>query len=980
MQESDGKIEEGIEEKKESLNYCENSIENGNSSEPNIPKPEFDEKSPQNAEPSVKVEHQVSCTNRLRVEGTIEFRPREEKQVQKQSHSTQTSTIIETTDKHIHHKVEVPVKESHSTQTVPEETFSKNHADSSSNKENKNITNPSSSNMIHLTNTNNELKSNFKTHQNKQKEYYNSSPKKYQDESFRKVYQKRKNFSDEKKVKIDNLEKLESKTNSSPYKISYAKKAMVGLENISDKYSKVVNGTSPTFINNVPNEIKHTQTQVSNELNQTITTNGTNKTASYTKQASNDRYNSYGDKKNSNVNMKNGYTKSKYNKYCYGSNNERNNTKEFKYKDKTVPLRPLEVISNQSLSAKEKFEDIDSKSQSEKSSVVSELSSPTELSSGQNTPPEKLIVRKMEQKIANEINKSFEEKLKQNFSSTYEEGNGKDELKTERVPEEPTVINKNKQKAENKKKKIKGKSESEKIEGKVKDIPKTNKKKKKKTVEVPNNKIEDNNSSEDFSFLPNFMEPNSEDVLFGSWEGTNDEKMNLISEMDSILSGNDAILKSLGLNNEKINFSKLPLHSDMLMMLPSFGWGRPKLKIEDIFAPAKHLHNDLFTRRNITNMKSTKPEEFFASVVDHPILEKGEKKKETNKSAKKEQIKPFHNNSERQESTKNSPAPMSKKNGSTPQKSLKTNKTGKSKTPKDESKEKVQKEEPENKSINYGIVEAVNTWLQEQRDPNIVLSVDSLTPKTEVVENEETILQKNGESNPMHALSHSGDDRASLVEIQGDSISLVEIREGSQSRRDSISLGEIQKDSVSLADFREGNGCIRVANVINDRFICINKEFRPKEKATTKNSIYRSSSLDAKLSEGSLKKHFKFLTDSASYCQDLISDVRNGLPSENEFATEELCDPKQSVRKYYTLSPKQGKIKTALEIDSDNEVFDALEYKFHTKGDLANQESRTCATTGTAKVSVADSGIHSDMDSPDDTKNELNKDASCKLQ
>lgn len=905
-----------------------------------------------------------------------EFRPREEKRVEKQSHSTQTNSV-EKGEKIVYPRSEIPFKESHSTQTSPEQTFSSNKLDTRIQQENeKNESNKSVPDLLLSSMAKSEQppKQNWKAQQNKYKEYCNSSPKKYQEESPRKIYQKRTNFSEERKLKVESTEKADRKIESSPLKISYAMKAMAGLENI-DKNPKVVNEVSSALNNKIPNGLKNAQTNLVNGTCQVLTTNGVNRT-NYPKHVSSDRYNSYEEKKNFNGNVKNGFAKTRYNKSSYGNKtaNDRNNLKDLKIKDRKIQLKSFETPSEKSPEIKEKCEEVanESTSQSEKSSTVSELSSPTELSSGQNTPPEKLIVRKMEQKIANEINKSFEEKLKQNLTKN-EETLTKEEKQIEEPLEKSPDGNKGKKNQESKKKN-KGKTGTAET---TKETLKPNKKKKKKVAEESKAKEEASDGREEIEFLPNFIIQEPKDLIFGSWSGMKDEQVEMISKMDTVPGGEEEILKTLGIKEDQIGFSKLPLHSDLLMMLPVFGWSRPKFKIEDIFAPTKQLHNDLFTRRNITSMKSTKPEEFFASVVDNPVLEKSEKKKDPNKNGKKDQAKGgSETSSEKNHASKNqcsgSSSSGQKKNGNVTKAINKTSKnSAKSKAIKEEPNEKKMetntetdtRTENEVKENKFGIVDAVNTWLKEQGDTGKVLSVDSLPVQTletltkleneeikecKVEENYDKSDQKNVTSNPMHAL-----------------------------------YGSEEEERVTIADFRGVNECIRVANVINDGFIHIDEELYPRKKNLKKNRMQRSSSLDGKFSEPSIKKHLKFLTDSALFCQDLISDVRNGLPTKNEYATEELCDPKQSVLKYYILSPSQqtAKVKSVQESDSENEAFDALEYKFLTKENVAvKEESDEKCVDRNGNVSVTDSGVHSDMDSSEDMANDPHKDVSCKLQ
>ncbi|KAK6639973.1 hypothetical protein RUM43_008250 [Polyplax serrata] len=907
--------------------------------------------------------------------------------VEKQSHSTQTS-LAETDQQLIYPRPEIPFKESHSTQTAPEQLIGSSNTETGDRLEGNNHqkTDPTSD----LGKPETQSRTSWKTHnQNRQREYQSSSPRKYHEESPRKIYQKRTSFNDEKKVNSEIADKSEVKQELSPLKMSYAKKAMAGLENINDKNSnKVVNGVLPNCNNKIPNGLKNAQTHnlVVNGANQA---NGINRTNYQKSVAPDGRFNSYEEKKDYKGTSKNGFVKPRYGKNTYASKtpltvcsgNERNLQKDFRPKDRKIHLKSFEDAQD----SKDKEEMAnESASASEKSSTVSELSSPTELSSGQNTPPEKLIVRKMEQKIANEINKSFEEKLKQNLTKKNEVQMTKGEEPAETSQGDVVTQEKGKIKIEGKKKN-KGKQDSD----KSKEAPKQNgcsnsshKKKKKKAEESKNKTEADTNKVEDGVLLPNFIIQEPQDLIFRSWEGMKHEEADLISKMDTILTEEEDILKTLGIKEDKMNLSKLPLHSDLLMMLPAFGWNRPKFKIQDIFAPTKQLQNDLFTRRNITSMKSTKPEEFFASVIDGPVTEKYEKRKDVNSKSGKQ--------GKTLEATAGSEKTQSKSGNGTGKKtqsnsvkgSSKTNNSSKALTKTKSTKEEVKevKVEPETKDKKLGIVAAVSTWLQEQENTENVLSIDSLQARgseSDVTTNEDDLYeedssnQKNVRGNPMHASSGSGNSNG-------------------------------RQQNISEIDFLLGNECIRVANVINDSFIHINRDILPRREVGGNGHIRktRSSSLDGKLSETKIKRHLKFLTDSASFCQDLISDVRNGLPAKcGEYATEELCDPKQSVLKYYTLFPGRvsgeerptATVRKAgrTESDSENEAFDALEYKFLGRDSIvregADEESRSSgevakSTDRTGNASVTDSGIHSDMDSSEDTSNEQQRDVTCKLQ
>lgn len=382
---------------------------------------------------------------------------------------------------------------------------------------------------------------------------------------------------------------------TSPIKTSYAKKVMNGLENGNEK---VMNGSIQMA--NVKKPVMNGSNGVMNGGNSVMNgpvavMNGSSQNANKT-QLVNGNKEVNENRRNQNNAKNKSYERSRFNRSLSNGKKESN----FREK-KNVQLDKIpDKVENNKEAANE------SRNHSEKSSTVSELSSPTELSSGQNTPPEKLIVKKMEQKIANEINKSFEEKLKLNLEERKDEVEEKKEEIVE-VSQEPTPNNKNKKQAKKKNKKD---------DEKMKETPKSNKSKKKKKQTDESKDVYDY-SNQEIPFLPPFMQRKPDDFLFNGKAQDSD----LISDIDSLLTADDDdILKSLGISDDKLNLSKLPLSSGFLKMLPTFSRDRPKFKFEDYFASTstKQWHSDLFTKTNITNMKSTKPEEFFASIVENP--------------------------------------------------------------------------------------------------------------------------------------------------------------------------------------------------------------------------------------------------------------------------------------------------------------------------------------------------------------------------
>lgn len=856
----------------------------------------------------------------------------ETKHVEKQSHSTQTNLLE--TQKLQDDSIQVRVKESHSTQTTPDETIP-NNKKSINNKENeKNEANRSLSDILlsSLTKSEQEPKvptkpvnNNFNVNNyNKMKDYHKTSPKKSPEESPRRIYQKRTNFSDERnKLRVENVEKSDGKPTmrsieTSPIKTSYAKKVMNGLENGN---AKVMNGSiqmgnvkKPAM--NGSNTVMNGSNGVMNGANSVM--NGSSQNVNKTP-LMNGNKESVENRKNQNYSKNKSYERPRFNRsLSNGKNSKEANGREKKVQLDKIPDKVEKEVTNES------------RNHSEKSSTVSELSSPTELSSGQNTPPEKLIVKKMEQKIANEINKSFEEKLKQNLEERKEEVEEVKEIAQEDVDvaQEPTPNNnKNKKQA---KKKNKAKEE-------VKETPKSNKSKKKKK-QIDESKDEYDYSNQEIPFLPPFMQRKPDDFLFNGKAQDSD----LISDIDSLLTTEDGdILKSLGISEDKLNLSKLPLSSGFLKMLPTFNRDRPKFKFDDYFASTstKQWQSDLYTKTNITNMKSTKPEEFFASIIENPSnnniinnnvnndvvrTDNKNNKKDGTKNEKKEIIDTETDKIETAKETNHGAQVIVKKSINIPKTGYKINKNNlKYKV---NAAEKVEvKEEKKNdvEEVKLGIVEAVNTWLQEQGDSEKVLSVNSLPQSFDKIDTDEeednTENQKNVMSNPLNV--------------------------------------------TSVNNNNDEDDLMRVAN-----------------KKMKNIRRYRSSSLDAKLSDMKIKK---FLTESANYCQDLIGDVKNGLSPNFEFAREELCDPKESVKKYYTLSPSMVPKKKIEDSDSENEVFDVLEYKF------VKQEGRKLRD-GNGNLSITDSGVHSDSESSSEGKG--NKDGiehqqvpnkevcNCKLQ
>ncbi|KAL0277155.1 UNVERIFIED_CONTAM: hypothetical protein PYX00_004530 [Menopon gallinae] len=674
--------------------------------------------------------------------------------------------------------------------------------------------------------------------------------------------------------------------NETSLKTSYAKKLLNGLEQSSNKETKTVNGAK----SNGPSDYNNAQTAVMNVTvqSESNSVHSPTKTNYSNKRLSNDKFIPAEGKRSgariTNGNVKNGFDRQRYNRGNVSSTTTAptavNKSKEFRYRKPQAKWE--EVVED---APSDEVIAIDSKNYSEKSSSVSELSSPTELSSGQNTPPEKLIVRKMEEKIDNEFNRSFEEKLKQNLNEVEKEAAEEEEEEEEQEQEpEPSTTPKKPRK------KGKGKDERK---------PKVRSKRKKKQAESK----ESEESPEEnplFQFCGK-----SQDFLSQAWESMNKERVEPMPDLESILTtDSDELLETLGIV-QKWTVPKLPLASD-LMLFSGFGRERPKLKFEDFFAPPvlKELQGDMFAKTNISNMRSTKPEEFFATVVDSP-------RKDTSKNSK---------------SGKKKSAEDGKRKG-----------PGKKEKPREKEESKSDEPPPPpQEELKLGIVEAVNTWLKEQGDPEKVLSVEALKR----MEPEEEPDQKNGLGNPIHASS-----------------------------------------------VEEGGACIRVANVSKDDGY-LGTETTEKREGTPPR-LYRSSSWDAKLSEVQIKKrlrflteatswdrkwlkdsrllkHFKFIADSANFCHELLGDVRNGYV----FAREELCDPKQSVSKYYTLSPSV--LDSANEVDCDGEAFDALEYKF-----------REVLPTG--NLSITDSGVHSDTESNEEAVSELkhplpNKQVCCKMQ
>lgn len=847
----------------------------------------------------------------------------EAKHVEKQSHSTQTNLLENL--KIQQNSIQVRVKESHSTQTAPEETIPNNKMKTMNNKENeKNEANKSLSDILLSSLTKNEQEPKVPTkpvnnnninvnNNSRMKDYHKTSPRKSQEESPRRIYQKRTNFSDERnKLRVENIEKTDEKPimrsiETSPIKTSYAKKVMNGLENGNEK---VLNGS--VQITNVKRPVMNGSNGVMNGSNTVM--NGSNSVMNGTSQFHNgnktplvngNNKEVFENKRNQNNWRNKSYERPRFNR----SSSNGKSSRESSFREKKVHLD--KIPDKQVETSKEVANE--SRNHSEKSSTVSELSSPTELSSGQNTPPEKLIVKKMEQKIANEINKSFEEKLKQNLEERKEEVKEEvieeNEVKDVEVAQEQTPNNKSKKQA---KKKNKAKEEE-----KVKETPKSNKSKKKKK-QIDESKDEYDYSNQEIPFLPSFMQRKPDDFLFNGKAQESD----LINDIDSLLTADDDdILKSLGISDDKLNLSKLPLSSGFLKMLPTFNRDRPKFKFDDCFASTstKQWHSDLFTKTNITNMKSTKPEEFFASIVENPsnninsnnnsdvVRTDNKVKKDGTKNGKKEILIDTETDKiETVKETNHGAQVIVKKSISIPKTGYKINKNNlKCKVNPTEKVEVEVKEEKKNEveEVKLGIVEAVNTWLQEQGDSEKVLSVNSLPQSFDKIESEDDGVdedpenQKNGLGNPLHV--------------------------------------------ISVNDNKGEDDCTRVA--------------AKKIKNTRR---YRSSSLDAKLSDMKIKK---FLTESANYCQDLIGDVKNGFSPNVEFAREELCDPKESVRKYYALSPSMVPRKKIEDSDSENEVFDVLEYKF------VKQEGRKLRD-GNGNLSITDSGVHSDSESCEGNK------------
>lgn len=281
------------------------------------------------------------------------------------------------------------------------------------------------------------------------------------------------------------------------------------------------------------------------------------------------------------------------------------------------------------------------KIESDKSSTISELSSPTELSSGQTTPPNKQADLKLEETRADELNKSME-KLKENLEEEIDE----------KKPKKPKRVKKKVVKEEVK--------ESEAVEAAA-DQP-----------------------------LPAFLQPPQDEM----------------SHLDVLLgdAATNAILRSLRVNEPSI--AKVNLFSPRAAAFPC----------------------DIYTKTNLSNMRATRPEEFFASIVENPVpvepLKVSEKPKKSSKAA------------ERMEAVRDSPAIMLKQI-STAYKPSKKRQVKRDATD-------LKKTDEKSTEQRLGIVDAVKTWLESQEEEPDVSLVEEDTASS---------ASKNGVSNPLHASS-----------------------------------------------------------------------------------------------------------------------------------------------------------------------------------------------------------------------------------
>lgn len=266
----------------------------------------------------------------------------------------------------------------------------------------------------------------------------------------------------------------------------------------------------------------------------------------------------------------------------------------------------------------EKVEDhkADQKAESDKSSTISELSSPTELSSGQTTPPDP--VPQSAEKHATELNKSVE-KLAENM-------------------EKPK-----------------------------KSAKKNNKKNAVRCVEVKEPKVDE--IFEEPPPLPEFLQPPKNDLM----------DLDLGDALDH------ALLRSLRQSEPTI--AKVNLFPTRAPIFPC----------------------DLYTRTNLSQMRATKPEEFFASIVETPA-----------------EVKPVLRKID-----KPLKAPIALR------KPINTAYKPSKKPLKEEDESKEEEEEEEKPETRLGIVDAVKTWLENQEN--------------------EPDEPKNEESNPTPAPSAEGE-------------------------------------------------------------------------------------------------------------------------------------------------------------------------------------------------------------------------------